>query len=286
MSKFDNFNTSDRKTLERMSTEELNELLRASAQPDSATDETTILLVLEVLEQREATEQPDEVDAAWQKFERKYLAPAEAASEESEPKPAKAARTEGTRKRKPIARVVGIAAAVALVIFAAGSLITPVEGTNLWTVIANWTKETLGIGTEGEKLEASVFPEQLADLRECLKQYKLAEAVSLPTYIPDGYVATNTLVDEREDVTVFVCQLENGVETMVFQYRCWKDSGSATETQKNLEDPEEYVTKEDQVVYIVKNMDLYNAVWVKGDIECAIYGVFSKEELIKILNSL
>ena len=85
---------------------------------------------------------------------------------------------------------------------------------------------------------------------------------------------------------VFICQLEKGNDTIVFEYRCWTDGDSATETQKNIADPEEYITKDNQPVYIVKNMDLYNAIWIKGDIECAIYGVSLKEDLMKIINSL
>ena len=70
MSNHDNFNLSDRAHLEQLSTAELEELLRASVHPDSQMDESTVLLILEVLEARDPAMQPEEVDAAWERFER------------------------------------------------------------------------------------------------------------------------------------------------------------------------------------------------------------------------
>lgn len=279
MSRFDNFNTSDRAALEQMPTEDLREILRQSTQAESETDEKTILMILEILEKREATETPEEVAAAWERFEQDHLAPAELGrfEEVHTPKP---------KKHRPFARIAGIAAAVALAIFAAGTLITPVEGTNLWTVIANWTMETLGIGTEGKEQESSTIPEQLIELNELLQQYKLSEAVGLPSYIPEGYQTTATFVDERENAIVFFCQLENGDDAMAFQYRFIREDDIASEIQKNDDAPEIYLASDGTTVYITPNMDVYNAVWTKGDVEVVIYNAPSREELVKIIDSI
>lgn len=276
MSKLDNFNTSGHVTLEQMSTEELEEILRQSVQSESETDENTILLVLKVLEQREATVQREKTNAAWETFAHEHIV-----SEEL-----KIDRTKKPKKRKSIAKIAGIAAAVALVIFTAGIFITPVEGTNLWTVLANWTKETLGIGTEGEEWSEDSVPEQLAELSERLKEYKLDLPYLLPTYIPEGYHTTATMVDNREDVTVFFCQMESGESTIGFQYRCKSNGASASELQKNIDEPEIYRTACNIDVFIVDNNGLYNAIWIDGDIECEILGVPSKDELIQILDSI
>lgn len=279
MSRFDNFNTSDRAVLEQMPTEDLREILRQSAQPESETDENTILIVLEILEKREATETPYEVASAWERFEQKHLAP-------TEPERFEEIHTPKPKKHRSFAKIAGIAAAVALAIFAAGTLISPVEGTNLWTVIANWTKETLGIGAEGKKLESTEIPEQLVELNELLQQYKLSEAVGLPSYIPEGYQTTATYVDEREDATVIVCQLENGSNLVIFQYSFLKKADGASQVQKNDEDPEIYSAPDGTPVYIIQNMDVYNAIWSKGNVEMMILNITSKEEMIKIIDSI
>lgn len=279
MSRFDNFNTSDREALEQKPTEDLREILRQSAQPESETDENTILIVLEILEKREATETPEEVAAAWERFEQEHLAPAESERFEEilTPKP---------QKHRSFAKIAGIAAAVALVIFAAGTLITPVEGSNLWTMIANWTKETLGIGSNIEKLDDSAIPEQLVELNNLLQQYKMSEAVDIPSYIPEGYQTTATFVDERDDATVIVSQLENGSDVVIFQYSLLKEKIDGSQIQKNDNDPEIYLAPDGTSVYITPNMDVYNAVWTKGDVEVIIYNVPSREELIKIIDSI
>ena len=279
MSRFDNFDTSDRAVLEQMPTEDLREILRQSAQPESETDESTILIVLEILEKREATESPEEVAAVWERFEQKHLAP-------TEPERFEEVHTQKPKKHGTFAKIAGIAAAVALAIFAAGTLITPVEGSNLWSVIASWTKETLGIGTEGEKMETAVIPDQLVELNDLLQQYKLSEAVDLPSYIPEGYQTTATFVDERENAIVFFCQLENGDDAMAFQYRFIREDDIASEIQKNDDAPEIYLASDGTTVYITPNMDVYNAVWTKGDVEVVIYNAPSREELVKIIDSI
>ena len=279
MSRFDNFNTSDRAALEQMPTEDLREILRQSTQAESETDESTILIVLEILEKREATETPKEVAAAWERFEQKHLAP-------TEPERFEEIHTPKPQKHRSFAKIAGIAAAVALVIFAAGTLITPVEGSNLWTVIANWTKETLGIGTEGKEQELATIPEQLIELNELLQQHKLSETVGLPSYFPEGYKTTATYVDEREDATVIVCQMENGGNEIVFQFSLLKKDDGTSQIQKNEDDPELYSAPDGTPVYIVQNMDVYNATWTKGDVEIMILNIPSKEEMIKIIDSI
>ena len=279
MSRFDNFNTSDRAALEQMPTEDLREILRQSTQAESETDENTILIVLEILEKREATETPKEVASAWERFEQKHLAP-------TEPERFEEIHTPKPKKHKSFAKIAGIAAAVALAIFAAGTLITPVEGTNLWTVIANWTKETLGIGTDGEEWSEVGIPEQFIELSEKMNEYKLDVPYLLPTYIPKGYRTTETIVDERDDAVVFICQMENGSNEVAFQFSLLKKDDGTSQVQKNEDDPEIYLGPDGTPVYIIQNMDVYNAIWTKGDVEIMILNIPSKEEMIKIIDSI
>lgn len=279
MSRFDNYNTSDRAVLEQMPTEDLREILRQSAQPESETDENTILIVLEILEKREATETPEEVAAAWERFKQENFAQTEPErfEEEHTPKP---------QKHKSFAKIVGIAAAVALVIFAAGTLITPVEGTNLWTVIANWTKETLGIRNGATEWSEEEIPDQLVNLNKLMEEYKLDVPYLLPTYIPKGYQTTATFVDERENSIVLFCQMENGNDAIALQYTLLKEDSAASQVQKNDDDPEIYLAPDGTPVYIIQNMDVYNAIWTKGDVEVIIHNMPSKEELTKIIDSI
>ena len=136
MSNYDNFNPTDRAELEQMSTEELNDILDASIEPDARISTDTIMLVLEVLEARAKDTQTPELDAAWEAIKNENLPKAgqTVSKNEHEMDNANEHTTEPLpRKRRSFAKVAGIAAAIVIVIYAAGSLIPTAQGTNFWT---------------------------------------------------------------------------------------------------------------------------------------------------------
>jgi hypothetical protein len=270
-----------------MSTAELEELLRASVHPDSQMDESTILLILEVLEARDPAMQPQEVEAAWERFERDVIdAPQTAQTEDETDIEIEHKEIPLTKKRRRLSKILGTAAIIVVVLFAAGSLIPTAEGTNFWVAILDWTKETFGFAANGEEWDDNDIPDQLTELSERLMEFGYLTPTMLPHYIPEKYREITTVADEREDVIVFLCQLQRDNDTIVLQYRVWKENDSVAEVQKNEDEPEEYNNKTGQVFYIAKNEALYNATWIKGNIECTIYNVPSRSELIGILDSI
>jgi len=287
VSNHDNFNLSDRAHLEQMSTAELEELLRASVHPESQMDESTILLILEVLEARDPAMQPQEVAAAWERFEREVIdAPQTAQIEDETDIEIEHKEIPLTKKRRSLSKILGTAAIIGVVLFAAGSLIPTAEGTNFWTAILDWTRETFGFATNVEEWDDNEVPEQLAELNDLMLQYKLFYPDVMPHYIPEGYETVTTVVDDREDVIVFTCQLQKDKNAIMLQYRVWKDNDPAAETQKNEDNPEEYENANGQLFYIAQNEELFNATWAKGNIECSIFNVSTRDELIRILDSI
>ena len=287
MSNHDNFNMSDRVHLEQMSTAELEELLRDSVHPDSQMDESTILLILEVLEARDPAMQPQEVAAAWERFERDVIdAPQTAQAENETNIEIEHKEIPLTKKRRRLFKILGTAAIIVVVLFAAGSLIPTAEGTNIWVAILDWTRETFGFAADGEEWDENEVPEQLKDLSNQMLQHRYIIEGIMPHYIPEEYDMVNTLVDDRDDVMVFLCQLQKENDTIVLQYRVWKEKDSVAEVQKNEDEPEEYKNETGQVFYIAKNETLYNGTWISGNIECTIYNVPSRSELLHILDSI
>lgn len=292
MSKYDKFNPTDRAVLEQMSTNELNDILDASLDPDARISADTILLVLEVLEARAEDTQTPELDAAWEVIKNENL-PQAGETSENKTEHEMDKKNEHTveplpKKRRSFAKVAGIAAAVLIVIYAAGSFIPTAQGSNFWTSFIEWTKETFGFSNNVEEWDESDIPEQLNELNDRLSEYELGDPTLLPRYIPENYQAVTTLVDDRENVTVFFCQLQNdNGNSIMLQYRFWKDVLTA-DTQKDdaLEEPENYHNPSGQEFYIAQNEGLYNAKWTKGNIECSIFNVSSREELISILDSI
>lgn len=290
MSNNDNFNPTDRAELEQMSTEELNDILDASMDPGARISTDTVLFVLEVLEARAEDTQTPELDAAWETIKNEHLPQVGkmASKKEHEMDNKNEHTIEPLRpKRKSIAKVAGIAAAVLIAIFAAGNIIPSAQGTNFWTAFIEWTKETFGFDRNGEEWDESEIPEQLAELNNSiLIDYEIVEPGLLPHYIPDGYQPVMNVVDDRDDVTVFYCHLQKEDESIMLQYRFWKERDSSAESQRDAEYAEEFIGANGQKYYIAENEGLFNATWIKGNIECAILNVSSREELITILDSI
>ena len=73
MSSFDNFNTTDRAELERLSMDDLNAILDASYEPDTRISMDTLLLVLDVIEKRVGKTPSPSLDAAWENIKKEHL---------------------------------------------------------------------------------------------------------------------------------------------------------------------------------------------------------------------
>ena len=292
MSSQDKINAVDYAALEKMSTKELKDLLQQTFDQPALSDEDTnqILAITEVLEIRknEGDYIDVDVDAAWETFQKEYLPlvdeDASSANNETDVLNEHVQKTSIKKKNRKFTKIAGIAAALAIVIFATGSLIPTANGSNLWSAFVEWTKETFGFNKDfqGEHIE---YPEQLENLYNLLGEYGVTAKSIIPKYIPIGYEEENTFCDERENVTVFLCQLSNGDNYIVLQYRLLNNNDNATEYQKNDNSPEEYEFN-NLTHYIVQNVNVYTASWSRGSIECSIQNVPSHDELIKMINSI
>lgn len=292
MSNKDKFNAVDYAALEKMSTQELKDLLRKTFDQPALSDEDSnmILAISEVLDIRDNNGDliDVDVDAAWQKFQKEYLPlvdeDASSATNELDVLNEHVSETKTKKSRWTFKRIAGIAAALAIVIFAAGSLIPTANGSNMWSAFVEWTKETFGFNKEvqGEHIRS---PEQLKNLSTLLREHEVLANDILPNYIPEGYEEDTTFCDEQENATVFLCQLSNGNNFIVLQYRLLNNNEDSTEYQKNDSSPEEYIVG-DLSHFIIQNLDVYTATWSKGTMECSIQNVPSHDELIKMINSI
>ena len=291
MSNQDKFNAVDYAALEKMSTKELKDLLQQTFDQPALSDEDTnqILAITEVLEIRknEGDYIDVDVDAAWETFQKEYLPlvdeDASSANNETGVLNEHVQETSIKKKNRKFTKLAGIAAALAIVIFATGTLIPTANGSNLWSAFVEWTKETFGFSKDFHG-EHEGYPEQLIALDSLLRDHGLSSMELLPKYIPDGYEEVTTICDEQENATVFLCQLSNGNNSIVLQY-CLSENEVVTEYQKNDGEPEEHVVSDD-TFFIAENLGNYIATWSDGNLECSIQNVPSHNELIKMINSI
>ncbi|MBQ9044462.1 MAG: DUF4367 domain-containing protein [Oscillospiraceae bacterium] len=264
----------DQETLRAATTPELHALLKKTFDTSGGSEyeRTLCLRIAEELERRGEGANVD-ADAAWARFSETMLDRTET--------PPEAARRPARRRLRSAA---ALAAMLAVVLLGAGCLHARANGTTMWARFAGWTRETFSFGTRAQSAEPD-FPAQLEELEAYLQACAAPLDSMLPRNLPEGYAAESTLCDVREDATVYLCQLTNGQDSILMEYRTLADGNDGGIYEKNDAPPEEYATAQ-RTYFVFENVDLLTAVWSVEDFECAIMNVVSHDELIKMLDSI
>lgn len=270
-----------------MDTHELEELLRQDAEaPEGAGIEMDELLyIMEVVARRQQA-QPGgmtDVHTAWARFQEEYLSE-DRHSETVLELPAQAAPKPPKKRMHWSLRTAAAVLAVVLCLFTA-DITASAFGVDLWQTIVKWSGETFGFAVPTEKeTYYGELPEQLAELNETILEHGFASKNLLPAYIPDGYDQASVVTTEDNYCMDITCMLSNGSNSIILQYRLYFDGGNST-FEKDLTDPETYTAGGIQH-FIATNEDEFVAVWQTNDIECSIQGVETKDELIKMIDSI
>lgn len=278
-----------------MSTEELEEILRADfALPeDEESDMDKIIYITEVIAGRRAgqpTGRYANVDAAWESFVDNYL-PAEQQAAFREDKNMAGAPKAKSRKGKSrfwktvLTRVAVVAVAVSLVL-TAGSVTASAFGFNFWAWLTTWSQELFGIqDPEGNSgISNREIPEQLAELYAAMKEHGFPDEL-LPTYLPAGYETVEVKCEAHSWFVKANCRLKNNDAPIMLDYTIYLSNQIMDNAQKDEDGPDIYKVK-GVVHHIMTNVDTYYAVWTVDNVECAIYGVESRKELIDMIDSI
>ena len=296
MSEFDKRQHRDYSIFDRMSTDELKEILRQDSyqEENRKTDIDAILYITEVIAGREdedieKTNKVKNTDAAWQEFKEKYM-PQDSDGkslydfddEDGEPEPKIVEHVSHKKAKRGILWIIRIAAIVAVLVII-GTVTASALGFNVWEALINWGKETFNI-SNGESLEEKVIPEELRELELALIENGLASSL-LPGYIPDGYKLSDISVGKYGNSIDIFCFLENEDKNIVIQYTTYTSEQIATDVQKNDPTPEVYESG-GRKYYIVKNYDVFDASCIEGNVSMQLLGISSHTEIIKIIDSI
>ena len=294
MSEFDKRQHRDYSIFDRMSTDELKELLRQDSyqEENRKTDIDAILYITEVIAGREDIEKTNKVknaDAAWQEFKEKYM-PQDGDGkslydfddEDDEPEPKIVEHASQKKAKRGILWVIRIAAVIT-VLAIIGTVTASALGFNVWEALLNWGKKTFNISI-GEPYYEKVIPEQLKELSTVLVNYGVPKS-QLPSYIPDGYTSQDVYTMETNSSIIIACFLENNDSNIMIQYSIYSSAQNATDVQKNEPKPEIYESSGVKY-YITNNYDIYNISWTEENIEGLIVTTESKDEVLKIINSI
>lgn len=260
------------KSLDAMSTANLQELLQAELDSDQDVDVAKVKKILAVLDAR--TEQQEiDVDAAWDRFFHNHL--------QSEPiisMPEDTPTRKMSSHRKHYIRLGLIA--VFIVVFCLGAGVTAsAAGFNILDAVMQWSSETFGF-SYGQNNDTSSFKQnpEYTELKEALLHAGVAEPL-IPNYLPEGYKQ----VEFDSANGFFVAVYVHNDSTIVIQIQ--RMTPDNLQNEKDAEIPDIYFSGETKY-YISTNTGTYVATWTSAGYECSIYGVQTRQELIKMIDSI
>lgn len=274
--------------LDRLSTEQLEELLRADLDSPDQSNEAVIFHILEVIEQREKenpTGRLPVADQAWAEFKQFYdipegegqsLYPVRDRREDAAPA---APMPKSRRPRKGL-----IVAAVLIALFA-GMLTAQAAGFDIFSAIGRWTEETFHFTT------ASSQPEQkdIVALQEAAETCHLPSNL-IPTWYPDGFEPSAPQIDSVENyIDSFSCLYVNDLDDTTYSVEIERYYNSNEFQSLTFEKDNSQVTlyqSKEQTFYIMSNLDTMTATWSDGTLVETISGQLEMDEITTIIDSI
>ena len=271
--------------LEQLSTEQLEDILRADLASEDQENDEAVFHILEVLEKREKenpTGRLPDTDQAWKEFQQYYnipegegqsLYPVRSDPERhSAPTP-----TKKSRRFRP--RKILVVAAVLVLMF--GSMLTAqAAGVDVFGAIGRWTEE---------KFHFEFSTHETKDNQTTIAGSKVPEYL-LPTWIPSGFKTTGPQVDMVEDYIDSISYLyenEENNETLIVdvEYYYHADDIQTIVFEKDDGEVSSYQSNGRQF-YIMSNLDALTATWTDGVFVETISGQLSIDEIKQIIDSI
>ena len=283
--------------LNRLSTEQLEELLRADMEASKPGNDEAVFHILEVIENREK-EQPTgripDVEEAWEEFQREYdlpegegmsLYPCAPQVEEDAVPPVRRRRS-GPRLHRRVKQ--SLVALTAVVIVVCGMAAAQAAGFDVLGMLGQWTDEIFHF-TSGPESGESAAPmnENTRLLREALASVGIDEDLA-PTWFPEGFTAEEPTVETSNFNDIIYCFLsnENGyfINITVAKYHSVEDV-EIIDFEIKTDSVRQY-SNERQTFYLFQNGDAIAATWTDGLFMEQISGNIQEDEIKLIIDSI
>ena len=275
--------TRDFSHLDKLSTEELQEILRQdSLLDDDSSDIDTILYITDLLAKRsDSSNNSKDVEAAWKSFKENYYPYI------SDPEPLYSFDSPEDKvvKAKPrhlsrAMRTLSVAAVLAVVIIS-GSLTASAFGYNLWGAVAEWTRDTFGFTQSSQN--NGIYP--FENLRDALAAYDIDEPI-VPQWIPDGYGEDTVQAAETPDSKIIVAVSKYGSKEIKLEVKIFNDPSNRHWLYEMFEDDVEKYSSNGIDFYIMKNDDFTRVSWAVGSNECSILCSLKPKEIYRMIDSI
>ena len=275
--------TRDFSHLDKLSTEELQEILRQdSLLDDDSSDIDTILYITDLLAKRsDSSNNSKDVEAAWKSFKENYypyISDSEPLYSFDSPED-KVVKAKPRRPRR-VMKTLSVAAVLAVVIIS-GSVTASAFGYNLWGAVAEWTRDTFGFTQSSQN--NGIYP--FENLRDALDAYDIDEPI-VPQWIPDGYGEDTVQTAETPDSKIIVAVSKYGSKEIKFEVKIFDDPSNRHWLYEMFEDDVEKYFSNGIDFYIMKNDDFTRVSWAVGNNECSILCSLKPKEIYRIIDSI
>lgn len=273
----------DYSVFDTMSSEALEEILRADAQQlDDERNLDAVLYITELLEKRTAAE-------GGYTFDPKEHMPDFAALLKDAAKEPTSGSVKTPKKGKRVLRTALVAAVICVLIFALSGVATAALGVNIWNSIGAWTDEVFGFwlvedAAPAEDQAVSKDGPEQNELQQALDACGITEFCA-PTYLPEGYVMDELIVD-TESVNRFVYARYTAPDGTLISFCADEFSSAPGTVYEKTADPVETLVCGDTVYYVFSNINNNTVAWISGKYECSVVGATSREELKQIAVSM
>lgn len=271
--------------LEQLSTEQLEDILRADLASEDQENDEAVFHILEVLEKREKenpTGRLPDTDQAWKEFQQYYNIP-EGEGESLYPirnNQEKRSASVPTKTRRVFrSRKILVVAAVLILMFG-GMLTAQAAGVDVFGAIGRWTEEKFHFDIVQDNDRTSLF-------QETATQAKIPQDF-VPTWVPDGFEEAEPQVDTVENyMTSIICVYSNQEKTYSVDIEHYYNKADI-ETLVIEKDDTNVCSYESngKTFYIMSDTEYLTATWTDGVFVETISGQLSMDEIKQIIDSI
>lgn len=270
---------------DKLSTEELREIIRQDSMlaEDEESDMDAILYIMEVLANREREENNVDIKASWQSFKENYYPYSSAEplyqfDDETEQK--KTAITALRRWRKPLTKIVSIAAAICLILLA-GTVTAYALGYNLWGAIAVWTHDTFGFYSQEKIQNRKPFP----NLTAALSAYEIQDQL-VPTWLPNGFEDDLLKIIEAPKGVTFFSTCKADESDFVMQIVSYYPGQTSSWTYETIGEKVQTYQTNGITHYIMPISTQTRVLWVCNNNECSIRCSLQNDDIYRMIDSI
>lgn len=282
--------------LKRLSTEQLEELLRTAPVLSGDQETSEYYDAIEVVLLQRETEAPtgrlSDLDASWEEFRRQYAAPEGRGLRlysdggRETPPPA------GSRSSAVFRKVLPIAAAIAVVFMS--MIAAQAAGVDVFGSLARWTEETFHFNGGNSAPAADEAHPQVEDETYLAIQAEVdkigIDVPVVPTWFPDGYELQeiNSPDPEITEWKSVNCLLKNeDSKTIVWDVTKYKEGHdiSSRVFEKDNRPVTEYLGG-DKLFYIMTNNSRRIATWSDGQTVVSFSGELTEDTIKTIIDSI